>query len=301
MNKQNFSPKQQSNTTKSTQHYARRGIYLSIVTYIIISTTKLIVGYSFNSDAVFADGLNNFTDSFTSIVLLVGMILSQRPADHNHRYGHYKIETLTTLIMSFVILYIGITVTIDSTTALINQEYATPTVINAIVGLSSGFIMSGVFWYNNRLGKRLNSPSLKASAKDNLSDALTSFATALSVVLSRTGIVWLDGAMAIVVGLIIIKSGYDIFKESAFSLSDGFPQEALTTYRDIVEKIPGVQAVSVIRGRNYGANVYIDITILVDPNISVQAGHDITERVEIVLQDTQNVTATDVHVEPFKQ
>lgn len=301
MNKQNFSPKQQSNTTKSTQHYARRGIYLSIVTYIIISTTKLIVGYSFNSDAVFADGLNNFTDSFTSIVLLVGMILSQRPADHNHRYGHYKIETLTTLIMSFVILYIGITVTIDSTTALINQEYATPTVINAIVGLSSGFIMSGVFWYNNRLGKRLNSPSLKASAKDNLSDALTSFATALSVVLSRTGIVWLDGAMAIVVGLIIIKSGYDIFKESAFSLSDGFPQEALTTYRDIVEKIPGVQDVSDIRGRNYGANVYIDITILVDPNISVQAGHDITERVEIVLQDTQNVTATDVHVEPFKQ
>lgn len=301
MNKQNFSPKQQSNTTKSTQHYARRGIYLSIVTYIIISTTKLIVGYSFNSDAVFADGLNNFTDSFTSIVLLVGMILSQRPADHNHRYGHYKIETLTTLIMSFVILYIGITVTIDSTTALINQEYATPTVINAIVGLSSGFIMSGVFWYNNRLGKKLNSPSLKASAKDNLSDALTSFATALSVVLSRTGIVWLDGAMAIVVGLIIIKSGYDIFKESAFSLSDGFPQEALTTYRDIVEKIPGVQAVSDIRGRNYGANVYIDITILVDPNISVQAGHDITERVEIVLQDTQNVTATDVHVEPFKQ
>lgn len=301
MNKQNFSPKHHSNTTKSTQHYARRGIYLSIVTYIIISTTKLIVGYSFNSDAVFADGLNNFTDSFASIALLVGMILSQRPADHNHRYGHYKIETITTLIMSFVILYIGITVTIDSTTTLINQEYATPTPINAIVGLSSGFIMSGVFWYNNRLGKRLNSPSLKASAKDNLSDALTSFATALSVVLSRTGIIWLDGAMAIAVGLIIIKSGYDIFKESAFSLSDGFPQEELATYRDIVEKIPGVQVVSDIRGRNYGANVYIDITILVDPNISVQAGHDITERVEIVLQDTQNVTATDVHVEPFKQ
>jgi len=280
---------------------ARRGIYLSIVTYVIISTTKLLVGYSFDSDAVFADGLNNFTDSFASIALLVGMILSQRPADQNHRYGHYKIETITTLIMSFVIFYIGITVTIDSTTALINQEYAAPTPINAVVGLSSGVIMSGVYWYNNRLGKKLNSPSLKASAKDNLSDALTSFATALSVVLSRTGILWLDGAMAIVVGLIIIKSGYDIFKESAFSLSDGFPQEDLDNYRKIVRMVPGVRAVSDIRGRNYGANVYIDITILVDPEISVQAGHNITEKVESALQQTEDVTAIDVHVEPYNE
>ncbi|MFW5441563.1 cation diffusion facilitator family transporter [Aerococcus urinaeequi] len=280
---------------------ARRGIYLSIVTYVIISTAKLLVGYSFDSDAVFADGLNNFTDSFASIALLVGMILSQRPADQNHRYGHYKIETITTLIMSFVIFYIGITVTIDSTTALINQAYAAPTPINAVVGLSSGVIMSGVYWYNNRLGEKLNSPSLKASAKDNLSDALTSFATALSVILSRTGILWLDGAMAIVVGLIIIKSGYDIFKESAFSLSDGFPQEDLDNYRKIVLMVPGVRAVSDIRGRNYGANVYIDITILVDPEISVQAGHAITEKVESALQKTEDVTAIDVHVEPYQE
>lgn len=287
--------------TNTNPQIARRGIYLSIVTYVIISTTKLLVGYSFDSDAVFADGLNNFTDSFASIALLVGMILSQRPADQNHRYGHYKIETITTLIMSFVIFYIGITVTIDSTTALINQEYAAPTPINAVIGLSSGVIMSGVYWYNNRLGKKLNSPSLKASAKDNLSDALTSFATALSVVLSRTGILWLDGAMAIVVGLIIIKSGYDIFKESAFSLSDGFPQEDLDNYRKIVRMVPGVRAVSDIRGRNYGANVYIDITILVDPEISVQAGHNITEKVESALQQTEDVTAIDVHVEPYNE
>ncbi|HJH02000.1 MAG TPA: cation diffusion facilitator family transporter [Aerococcus urinaeequi] len=294
-NEPNMTP---SNTN---QQIARRGIYLSIVTYVIISTAKLLVGSNFDSDAVFADGLNNFTDSFASIALLVGMILSQRPADQNHRYGHYKIETITTLIMSFVILYIGITVTIDSTTALINQAYAAPTPINAVVGLSSGVIMSGVYWYNNRLGEKLNSPSLKASAKDNLSDALTSFATALSVILSRTGILWLDGAMAIVVGLIIIKSGYDIFKESAFSLSDGFPQEDLDNYRKIVLMVPGVRAVSDIRGRNYGANVYIDITILVDPEISVQAGHAITEKVESALQKTEDVTAIDVHVEPYQE
>lgn len=294
-NEPNMTP---SNTN---QQIARRGIYLSIVTYVIISTAKLLVGSNFDSDAVFADGLNNFTDSFASIALLVGMILSQRPADQNHRYGHYKIETITTLIMSFVIFYIGITVTIDSTTALINQAYAAPTPINAVVGLSSGVIMSGVYWYNNRLGNKLNSPSLKASAKDNLSDALTSFATALSVVLSRTGILWLDGAMAIVVGLIIIKSGYDIFKESAFSLSDGFPQEDLDNYRKIVLMVPGVRAVSDIRGRNYGANVYIDITILVDPEISVQEGHAITEKVESALQKTEDVTAIDVHVEPYQE
>lgn len=280
---------------------ARRGIYLSIVAYVMISASKLFVGYTFNSDAVFADGMNNFTDSFVSIALLIGMILSQRPADQNHRYGHYKIETITTLIMSFVIFYIGISLTTDAITALINQEYASPTPINAVIGLISGIVMIGVHWYNNRLGKKLNSPSLKASAKDNLSDALTSFATAISVILSRTGIIWLDGAMAVVVGLIIIKSGYDIFKDSVFALSDGFPEEDLKNYRKIVENVPGVLAVSEIRGRNYGANVYIDITILVDPTITVQEGHDITEKVETALKNIEDVTATDVHVEPYNR
>lgn len=285
-------------TQNNQQQLARRGIYLSIVAYVIISVSKLYVGYTFNSDAVFADGLNNFTDSFTSIALLVGMILSQRPADRDHRYGHYKIETITTLIMSFVILYIGITVTKDAGTALIRQEFSAPTPINATVGLVSGIAMSGVHLYNNGLAKRLNSPSLKASSKDNLADALTSFATALSVVLSRTGLIWLDGLMAVIVGIIIIRSGYDIFRDSTFALSDGFPEEELENYRKIVLMVPGVRAVSDIRGRHYGANVYIDITILVDPDITVQAGHDITEKVEKSLKRTQDVTAIDVHVEP---
>lgn len=282
------------------QQMARRGIYLSIIAYVIISASKLFVGYTFNSNAVFADGLNNFTDSFTSIALLVGMILSQRPADRDHRYGHYKIETITTLMMSFVILYIGITVTKDAGTALIHQDFSSPTAINAIVGLISGIAMSGVHLYNKHLANKLNSPSLKASSKDNLADALTSFATAISVVLSRTGLIWLDGLMAVIVGLIIIRSGYEIFKESAFALSDGFPEEDLEIYRKIVLMVPGVRAAPDIRGRNYGANVYLDITILVDPEISVQAGHDITEKVEAALQRTQDVTAIDVHVEPDK-
>ncbi|WP_233570026.1 cation diffusion facilitator family transporter [Aerococcus agrisoli] len=279
---------------------AKRGIYLSIAAYIIISTSKLFVGANFHSNAVFADGMNNFTDAFASIALLIGMILSQRPADQNHRYGHYKIETITTLIMSFVIFYIGITLTKDSIISLINQDYDTPTPINAIIGLASGVVMSGVYWYNNTLGQKLNSPSLKASAKDNLADALTSFATALSVILSRTGIAWLDGAMAVIVGLIIVKSGLVIFRDSAFALSDGFPQTELDEYKHIVEDIPGVISVADIRGRNYGANIYIDITIYVDPHISVQAGHDITEVVETTLQNTGNITAIDVHVEPFR-
>ncbi|OYW74228.1 MAG: transporter, partial [Aerococcus viridans] len=118
--------------------------------------------------------------------------------------------------------------------------------------------------------------------------------------LSRTGIAWLDGAMAVIVGLIIVKSGLVIFRDSAFALSDGFPQTELDDYKHIVEDIPGVISVADIRGRNYGANIYIDITIYVDPHISVQAGHDITEVVETTLQNTGNITAIDVHVEPSR-
>ena len=87
-----------------------KGAYLSILAYIFLSVLKLIVGYMGNSEALKADGLNNTTDIIASIAVLIGLRISQRPPDDNHRYGHFRAETISSLIASFIMIYVGIEV-----------------------------------------------------------------------------------------------------------------------------------------------------------------------------------------------
>ncbi|MDO4680062.1 MAG: cation diffusion facilitator family transporter [Aerococcus sp.] len=281
---------------------AEKGSWLSLVTYFLITIAKITVGMLFGSQAVLADGMNNLTDTINSIIILAGIRYSQRPADDNHRYGHWKGETIATLMMSFIILYIGIEVLVDSVEKLFTTTAEPPHLLSAVVGLVSGVVMLGVYLYNNRLSERINSLSLKASARDNLSDALTSFSTAITVVASQLGISWLDPVMAVIVGGIIIRTGLEIFKESAFALTDGFDKAKLDHYAvAILNNIPAVRKIRTIRGRKYGANIYLDITILIDGQLSVDDGHSVTEDVEQLLYDQFGIEAVDVHVEPYRE
>ena len=105
--------------------------------------------------------------------------------------------------------------------------------------------------------------------------------------------------MALIVGIVIIKTAIDIFRENAFSLSDGFETNYLAEYRQATLDIPDVQQVSTIASRSYGAHVYVDVTILLDKDLTVLRSHEITEEVEERLRTAFNVFETDVHVEPL--
>ena len=180
---------------------AERGAILSIGTYIFLSSSKLIVGKLFNSEALFADGWNNFTDVISSVLVLVGLRVSQKPSDENHPYGHWKFETIASLATSFIMFFIGIEVIRNAFQAFLNPVTEAPSLISSIVGFFSGVIMIGVYLYNKNLAARIQSLGLKATAKDNLSDAMTSFLTALAVLFASLGLHWLDNIMAFVVGL----------------------------------------------------------------------------------------------------
>ncbi|MDK6805761.1 cation diffusion facilitator family transporter [Aerococcus sp. UMB7834] len=277
---------------------AERATWLSIASYLIIATAKLLGGYFFRSSALTADGMNNLSDTINAVFMFIGLRFSRKPADSDHRYGHWKAESIATLAMSFLILYIGLEVTLNSLQNFFHYEPVTPDPLTIGVALVSGLVMLGVYLYNKRLAKQLESQALLASSKDNLTDALTSFMTAFTALTSQFGLPWLDGVMALVIGLIILKTGFDIFVDSTFQLTDGFPVDLIETYEEEIAAIPDIHRVRHIAARRYGANVYIDVTILVDPSLSVKEGHDITEKVEHVLADAFAIQQVDVHVEP---
>lgn len=279
---------------------AELGALISIVAYILVSAMKLIVGNLANSEALRADGLNNFTDILASIAVLIGLRIAQKPADEEHRYGHWKAENVASLVTSFIMLLVGLQVLYSSILSVVHKHTEAPDMTAAIIGILSAIIMYGVYFFNKRLSEEVKSPGLLAAAKDNRSDAWTSIGTAIAVFAASFNLGWLDSTAAIVVALLILKTAIDIFKESVFLLSDGFDQTQLDQYNEAISQIKQVQAVKSIKGRSYGANIYLDITVTMKPELTVKESHDVADQIEELLQKEFHVFETDVHVEPSK-
>ncbi|WP_373180043.1 cation diffusion facilitator family transporter [Enterococcus durans] len=278
---------------------AELGAIISILAYVIVSILKLSIGNIADSEALRADGLNNFTDILASIAVLIGLRISRKPADNEHRYGHWKAENIASLVTSFIMLLVGIEVLYSSIRSFMDKETWSPDITAAIVGIFSAILMYIVYYFNKKLAEKVKSPGLLAAAKDNRSDAWTSIGTAIAVFAASFQLGWLDTLAAMVVGLLILKTAVDIFRESSFSLSDGFDQAELVRYKETIEKIPEVRQVKDIRGRNYGSNIYVDITVLMDSDLTVKESHTVSDIIEHRLFEKFQVHETDVHVEPF--
>lgn len=224
----------------------------------------------------------------------------RKPSDENHPYGHWKFETIASLATSFIMFFIGIEVVRNAFQAFLNPVTEAPSLISSIVGFFSGVIMIGVYFYNKNLAARIQSLGLKATAKDNLSDAMTSFLTAIAVLFAALGLHWLDNIMAFVVGLLIIRTAVEVFIESAFQLTDGFDQTELDNYIPVILRHPEVKDIREIKARRYGSNVYIDLTVCMDKDLSVYKSHQITEFIERELYDEFAISFIDIHVEPYQ-
>lgn len=275
-----------------------RGAIISITAYIILSILKLVIGYVSNSEALRADGLNNATDIIASVAVLIGLRLSRRPPDKDHGYGHWKSETISSLVASFVMIGVGFQVLIEAVKSIFQGVNESPDVMAAYVGLFAAASMYFVYRYNMRLANKINSKAVMAAAKDNLSDAWVSVGTAIGIFGSAFAFPWLDTVTAFIVGLLICKTAFDIFRQASHDLTDGFDEEKIREYKDVILDIDGVKGMKNIRGRNYGNNEVIDVVILVDSTLDIRAAHDIATHVEQVLIDKYGVYEVQVHVEP---
>jgi cation diffusion facilitator family transporter len=275
-----------------------RGAIISIIAYIALSSLKLSVGFIANSEALKADGLNNVTDIIASIAVLIGLKLSQRPADDDHPYGHWKAETVASMVASFIMIAVGIQVTFEAISSIFYGRNETPDVVSAWTGLFCALVMYFVYRYNKKLASEINSQSVMAAAKDNLSDAWVSVGTFIGIVGAQFHLPWLDPITAIIVGLLICKTGWEIFRDASHYLTDGFDEKQIETYKETIIDCYGVKGVKDIKARNYGNNVVVDIVILVNSNLDIRGAHDIATKVENELINEHNVYDVHVHVEP---
>lgn len=275
-----------------------RGAWLSITAYLILSALKLSVGLLYGSKALVADGLNNSTDVAASVAVLIGLRISSKPPDQDHRYGHSRAETIAALIASVIMIGASAQVIFQAMQNMFTGSFHAPDPITAWTALFCALAMFAVHGYNLRLGKRINSKAILATAQDNKSDALVSVGAFVGIIGSHFGMPWLDPAAAIAVGIMIGKTGIDILRDSAHALTDGFDENELRKFRKTIEKTSGVRKVTDIRARVHGNNILLDVTILVDSRLNVVQSHDISDRIEQRMLDKHNIEHVHIHIEP---
>lgn len=280
---------------------SEKGAWLSIGAYLLLSFTKVILGLATSSKALMADGLNNTTDIVASLAVLIGLKISRKPPDEDHQYGHFRAETVSALIASFIMATVSLQVLLQAVRSLFAGAHETPALSAAWVALAASAVMIAVYIYNSRLAAKSDSEALRAAAKDNLSDAMVSLGVVVGVIGSHLGMPWLDPFAAVVVGVMIAKTAWDIFKSATHSLTDGFDEGKLEALRKTAAATPGVLDIKDIKARVHGSNILVDVVVLVNPKLSVSESHDISDEIEKRMLKKHHIFNAHVHIEPLPE
>lgn len=275
-----------------------RGAWLGIAAYALLSAVKIAVGWRAGSRAVLADGLNNLTDVLASVAVLWGIRAAARPADAEHRYGHGRAETVAQLVVGTVMGLVGLDVCVGALQAALTPRLEPPAPYAALVALAAAAVMGGVYLYNRALAQRTGSLALRAAARDHRADVLVSLGTAVGIWGAQRGWPWLDPVAGMVVGVLVVRTAWRLLVEATHDLLDGFEPERLQRLRRRIAGVPGVQGVRDLRGRRLGKASAIDVTITVDPDLTVEQSHAVADRVEQALRRDPDIQLVHVHVEP---
>ncbi|GAF14151.1 cobalt-zinc-cadmium resistance protein [Bacillus sp. JCM 19045] len=279
-----------------------KGAWLSIGTYITLAIVKLVIGYLFMSQALVADGYNNAADIIVSVAVLIGLRISQKPPDHDHPYGHFRAEHIAALLAGFIMAVIGLQVLYGAASALFSREVIeAPSLITAYVAAGGAVVMLLVYRYNKRLAEKINSQALAAAAQDNKNDALVSIGVLIGIIGSHLHLGWLDSLTALLVGLIICYTAWTIFRDATHSLTDGFNEEELKPFKKTIHEKCDQCCLKTIKARQVGSSIYADVTIEVNPELTVQASHDIADHIEHILREEHDIVHTTVHIEPRQE
>ncbi|KMO58735.1 cation diffusion facilitator family transporter [Lacticaseibacillus rhamnosus] len=282
---------------KSAQHAAA----LNLVVYGGLTVAELWIAQLAHSRALAADGLNNLTGVASALILLWGLQVSQQRPDSEHRFGHWRFQTIATLFSGLIMLVVGLDVVLDGYHGLqawYQGKVQVPGVLAVYVSLAAGVAMASVSLMNHIRAKQLDSSVLRTASKDSFSDAATSGGTLLAILGAKAGWLWLDGGAAIAVGLLILYAAWTILRDAIFELTDGFDTKKIAAYRQTITQVLGVLGVQSIEARYAGDAVLLTIGIRVDPTMTVADSYELGERVERKLMDAYDILDADVKTYP---
>lgn len=279
---------------------------VTLVGNVLLSLVKLLAGVLAFSTALVSDAVNSLSDCFSTVVAVIGVHISAKKSDKEHPYGHERIECVTALLLAalllgsaFLIIYQGVTSIVEICGG---ATVTKPTLPALFVAVFCVLFKGGMFLYTRKAAKKLNSSVLHGYAVDHLSDALSSVGAVVGIIGSMCGVAVLDPIASVLIGLMIVKAAWDICRMAVNQLVDRAAD--VQTEKAIAERVlstEGVDRIDVLRTRQYGNKIFVDIEIAVQANLSLIEAHRIAERVHARVEHeiSEDIKHCMVHVNPL--
>ena len=271
---------------------------ISIISNIILAGFKAFVGLLANSIAIVSDAVNNLSDALSSIITIVGTKLAGRAPDKKHPYGYGRIEYMTSLIVSGIVLYAGITALVESVKKIIHPEvadYSTVTLIILIAGIIVKFALG---MYVKKKGKDVNSDSLVASGSDAFNDAILSISVLASAIIYMVFHISLEAYVGVLLSIFIIKAGLELIKESVDNILGVRVESSLAkSIKKEIAKEKEIQGAYDLILHDYGPDRYSgSVHIEVPDTLSVADIDKLSRRITRTIKEKYGVTLHTVGV-----
>ena len=289
---------------ESTEVRTRYGMLASVVGIfcnVLLFSVKLAIGLILSSLAVTADAFNNLSDAASSIISFVGVKMAGKPADAEHPFGHGRIEYIAALIVSFLVIEVGFTFFKSSISKIMHPEEITFDPVPFIIFILSILVKLWMAFFNNKLGKRIDSKVMLATAADSLGDVITTSATVISIVICHFTSINVDAIAGLIVSGIVIWSGVSIAKDTLEPLiGQRVPSELYQKITDMVESYEGIVGAHDLIVHNYGPNRSMATIHAEVPNdVSIEASHEIIDRIERDAKKELNILLV-IHMDPVE-
>nr|WP_288641494.1 cation diffusion facilitator family transporter [uncultured Anaerobutyricum sp.] len=293
-----------STNIESTEVRTRYGMLASVVGIfcnVLLFSVKLAIGLILSSLAVTADAFNNLSDAASSIISFVGVKMAGKPADAEHPFGHGRIEYIAALIVSFLVIEVGFTFFKSSISKIMHPEEITFDPVPFIILILSILVKLWMAFFNNKLGKRIDSKVMLATAADSLGDVITTSATVISIVICHFTSINVDAIAGLIVSGIVIWSGVSIAKDTLEPLiGQRVPSELYQKITDMVESYEGIVGAHDLIVHNYGPNRSMATIHAEVPNdVSIEASHEIIDRIERDAKKELNILLV-IHMDPVE-
>lgn len=274
-----------------------------ILVNIVLMAMKIFSGILIKSSALVADGFHSLSDLATDFVVLAGTRLSNRPPDEAHPYGHKRFETLATQVVGLILLVVGFGFIWKASAAIFRGEENFPGGIVLVVAGISVVAKEILFILTRKISRETHSTALYANAWHHRSDSLSSVAVLIGGVASLLGWGYADNVATVVVGLMIVGVAGRILYEGLIEITEhSADKESVEKINKILSTEQDVLEWHALRTRRVGGELFVDLHLLVDPEMSVRDSHVICERVEerIEKELTKPVNVL-IHIEPHEK
>lgn len=287
-----------------TVNLVKRVSIQTIIINAILSAFKLLAGLLAHSSAMVSDAVHSASDVLSTFVVIAGHAASRKEADTDHPYGHERLECISAIVLSIMLLGTGVGIGYGGVRRILSGvegQWVMPGALALVAAAVSIAVKEWMYWYTRAVAKKADSGALMADAWHHRSDALSSVGSLAGILGARMGLPILDPIACLVICLLIIKTAIGIFLDAVNKMVDRSCDDATQqAMKRLILKQPGVLSLDLLQTRVFGNRVYVDIEISADSALNLGRAHDIAQTVhDQVEQRFARVKHCMVHVNPL--